>query len=164
MPVLLAIGSASAQTPVSASDKVLQLLSDLSRQVHELRIEVVTLRLARHEHRMQRLEEQIRGAENDRRLAEYEDNSARNEILAIEGQLASSDLDAEGRAELTGLKNVLLTQGQPGVQQRRKETAERESALREEWERERAFEEEFRRTLKTLRAGTPAASPSKPEQ
>jgi len=113
---------------------------------------------------MQRLEERIRAAENDRRLAEYEDNSARNEILAIDGQLASSDLDAEGRAELTGLKNVLLTQGQPGVQQRRKETAERESALREEWERERAFEEEFRRTLKMLRAGAPAASPTKPEQ
>ncbi len=162
IPLLVAFVGASAQTPAPAHDDQVQLVSELSKQVHQLRIEVTALRLEWHERRMQALEEQIRGAEAERHLAEYEDAAGRDESLAAEIQLAGSDLDATERTELTGIRDALLTGGQQRLQ-RRTETAERESALRSQWEHERAAAEEFRRTLKTLRsdaAAVPSANPT----
>lgn len=159
--VLLTIAIARGQTPPAANGESVRVIADLSKQVQELRIEVAALRLEWHEQRMQALEGRIRAAERERRLAEYNDDAGREEVLAAEIQLASSDLDADSRAELTGLKATYFTEGQQQLQQRRQETVERESALREDWQRERAAAERLRLKLKVLRANSPAEPPAR---
>jgi hypothetical protein len=163
LPVLLTIASASAQAPVPAQPETAQSLSALSKQVYELRIEVATLRLAWQEQRMQELAKEIHAAERERRLAEYEDAAMRDEILAAETQLGGSELDDAGRTELTALKNAFLTEGQQRLKDRRTDLAERESALRSEWEREREKAEALRRALNSLQGdAAPFVPRSKP--
>jgi hypothetical protein len=151
--VFSSIERASAQAPVPpASGEPAKLLSELAREVRELRIEVAVLRLSWREQRLRVLEEQIRAAERDGRMADYEEGSGREDILAAETLLAGSDLDPDERAEVTGLKDQLVNEGQQQLHLRRSEAAGRESALRGEWERERAAADKCRHDLATLQS------------
>ena len=136
----------------------------MAREVRELRIEVAVLRLSWREQRLRALEEQIRAAERDARMADYEEGSGREDILSAETLLAGSDLDPDERAEVTGLKDQLLNEGQQQLHLRRSEAAGRESALRGEWERERAAADKCRRDLAALHDAAGALSGSTPAQ
>jgi len=162
---LFTLDHASAQAPVSPSpQEPAKLFFELAREVRELRIEVALLRLSWREQRLRALQEQIRAAERDSRMADYEEGSGREDILAAETLLAGADLDPSERAEVTGLKDQLLNEGQQQLHIRQSETAARESALRGEWERERAAAERCRRDLAALQDAAGALSGSTPAQ
>ena len=157
------VGGAFAQAPVSQSPtEPAKLLYELATEVRELRIEVAVLRLAWREQRLRVLEEQIRAAERERRVSEYEEGAGRDEVLTAETLLAGSELDSAERAELTGLKDQLLTERQQQLNLRRSEAAERESALLKESERERSAVETCRREITALQGRAGALSRSNP--
>ena len=97
-------------------------------------------------------------------MADYEEGSGREDILSAETLLAGSDLDPDERAEVTGLKDQLLNEGQQQLHTRRSEAAARESVLRGEWERERAAADKCRRDLATLQDGAGTLSGFSPAQ
>jgi hypothetical protein len=153
--LLLASAAASGQPSAAEHTVCTQRFADLTRQLAQLQMEVISYRLQASHNNVRTLETDLARIVTERRLAEQEEKANRDDVSSADVQLARSDLSEEERSELQSLRSALLVEGHAELRHRQNTAVERESAIRDQVARENAVIAGLEERLQTLQGAAP---------